>query len=166
MFRLIEFYLTIVDQHSMRIPQNYRDSLSQVTRIEAALGRRPLPLVPCNNDLLAGNYIDDGQQLWLIDFEYSSNNDPCFELGNTCQERQFDDPRLAEVCAAYFRATDRDKLARMKLNMIMLLAWCVHAHTALGLVAAAAMAVLIVRGDASSHRRRHRLRRTRSQLQF
>lgn len=119
MFRLIEFYLTIVDQHGVRIPPNYRDSLPRVAQIEAALGRHPLPMVPCNNDLLAGNYIDDGQQLWLIDFEYSGNNDPCFELGNTCQELQFDEPRLAEVCAAYFGATDPDKLARMKLNMIM-----------------------------------------------
>src|SRR3972149_1608 len=42
------------------------------------------PAVPCHNDLLAENYIDDGRQLWLIDFEYSGNNDPCFELGNTC----------------------------------------------------------------------------------
>jgi phosphatidylcholine synthase len=33
-----------------------------------------------------------------------------------------------------------------------LLAWCVHCYTALGLIAAAAMAVLIVRGDGSSLR--------------
>jgi thiamine kinase-like enzyme len=104
MFRLVEFYLAIVDQHGVRIPRNYRDCLPRVARIEAALARHPLPTVPCNNDLLAGNYIDDGQQLWLIDFEYSGNNDPCFELGNTCQELQFDEserrrlarqPRLA-----------------------------------------------------------------------
>lgn len=119
MFRLVEFYLTIVDQHGVRIPQNYRDYLPRVACIEAALGRHPLPTVPCNNDLLAGNYIDDGRRLWLIDFEYSGNNDPCFELGNTCQELQFDEPRLVEVCAAYFGAADADVLSRMKLNMIM-----------------------------------------------
>lgn len=119
MFRLVEFYMTIVDQHGVRIPQNYRGYLPQVARIEAALGLHPLLLVPCNNDLLAGNYIDDGRRLWLIDFEYGGNNDPCFELGNTCQELQFDEPRLAEMCAAYFGAAYPDMLARMKLNMIM-----------------------------------------------
>ena len=31
------------------------------------------------------------KQLWLIDYEYSGNNDPTFELGNTCQEMQFND---------------------------------------------------------------------------
>ena len=119
MFRLIEFYLTIVDQHGVRIPETYRDYSPRVARIERALALHPLPLVPCNNDLLAGNYIDDGQQLWLIDFEYGGNNDPCFELGNTCQELQYDESRLAEMCASYFGAADPGMLARMRLNMIM-----------------------------------------------
>jgi thiamine kinase-like enzyme len=75
--------------------------------------------VPCNNDLLAENYMDCSGQLWLIDYEYSGNNDPCFELGNTCQEMQFNDEQIQEVCAAYFGAATPDKIARMKLNMIM-----------------------------------------------
>ena len=119
MFRLTEFYLKIVDEHEVRIPDGYRSYMPKVARIEAAMARHPLPTVPCHNDLLAENYIDDGQMLWLIDFEYSGNNDPTFELGNTCQEQQFDEPRLAEMCAAYFGGLYPDKLARMKLNMIM-----------------------------------------------
>jgi len=78
-----------------------------------------LATVPCNNDLLAENYINDGQQLWLIDYEYSGNNDPTFELGNTCQEMEFNDDQIGEVCAAYFGSVSADKIARMKLNMIM-----------------------------------------------
>ena len=119
MFRLTEFYLKIVDEHQVRIPDGYRGYMPRVARIEAAMARHPLPTVPCHNDLLAENYIDDGQMLWLIDFEYSGNNDPTFELGNTCQEQQFDEPRLIEMCAAYFGGPYPDKLARMKLNMIM-----------------------------------------------
>ena len=42
--------------------------------------------MPCHNDLLAANMIDDGDRLWLIDYEYSGNNDPCFELGNIWSE--------------------------------------------------------------------------------
>ena len=44
--------------------------------------------VPCNNDLLAANFIDDGERIWLIDYEYSGNNDACFELGNIWGECQ------------------------------------------------------------------------------
>ena len=119
MFRLVEFYLHIAGAHDVRIPDEYRDYGPSVARIESALARHSLVAVPCHNDLLAENYIDDGQALWLIDFEYSGNNDPTFELGNTCQEQQFDEPRQAEICAAYFGAADPDKLARMKLQMIM-----------------------------------------------
>jgi thiamine kinase-like enzyme len=119
MFRLTEFYLQVADEQSAKIPDRFRDYLPQVARIEAAMARRPLPTVPCHNDLLAENYIDDGVLLRLVDFEYSGNNDPTFELGNTCQEQQYDEARLVEMCAAYFGQAYPDKLARLKLNMIM-----------------------------------------------
>ncbi|MCJ7514209.1 MAG: phosphotransferase [Anaerolineales bacterium] len=119
MFRLVEFYLEMVDEHQVRIPEGYRQRLPTVGEIERAVTARALPTVPCNNDLLAENYIDDGATLRLIDFEYSGNNDPCFELGNTCQELQYDAGRMAELCAAYFGEARRHLLARMRLNALM-----------------------------------------------
>lgn len=119
MFRLTEYYLNLCEERGFKIPKGYRERMPAVRRIEEAMSVRPLATVPCNNDLLAENYIDDGEQLWLIDYEYSGNNDPTFELGNTCQEMEFDDAQIQEVCAAYFGAVTADKIARMKLNMIM-----------------------------------------------
>ena len=119
MFRLTEYYLKICKERSIRIPDGYLDRTPKVAQIERAMNVNPLPTVPCNNDLLAENYIDDGKQLWLIDYEYSGNNDPTFELGNTCQEMQFNDEQINEVCEAYFGKATPDMIARMKLNMIM-----------------------------------------------
>ncbi|HKY55582.1 MAG TPA: choline/ethanolamine kinase family protein, partial [Anaerolineales bacterium] len=119
MFRLTEYYLKICDEHNIKIPDGYVERMPTVQRIEQAMAVKQLPTVPCNNDLLAENYIDDGNQLWLIDYEYSGNNDPTFELGNTCQEMQFNDDQINEICAAYFGESTKDKIARMKLNMIM-----------------------------------------------
>jgi thiamine kinase-like enzyme len=119
MFRLTEYYLDICKKHVIRIPEGYLDRMSTVKRIEQAMAVRPLPAVPCNNDLLAENYMDDGKSLRIIDYEYSGNNDPCFELGNTCQEMQYDDARIAEVCTGYFGSPSANKISRMKLNMIM-----------------------------------------------
>ena len=119
MFRLIEFYLETAERNGVRIPADYRDHLAMVARIEQAVRRRPLPTVPCHNDLLAENYIDDGHQLWLIDFEYSGNNDPCFELGNTCQELQYNEAQVAELCTAYFGQATASLLARMHLFALM-----------------------------------------------
>jgi thiamine kinase-like enzyme len=119
MFRLTEYYLDVVDERSIRIPTGYRDELPKVTLIEAALTARPLPTVPCHNDLLAENYLDDGRRLWIVDYEYSGNNDPTFELGNTAQELGFDSSRQEALCAAYFGEATPALLARMRLQMIM-----------------------------------------------
>jgi thiamine kinase-like enzyme len=119
MFRLTERYLSVVDERTIPIPAGFRGALPAVARIETALGRHPLPGVPCHNDLLAENYLDDGSRLWIVDYEYSGNNDPTFELGNTCQELGFDAARAAELCAAYFGAARDALLARMHLQMIM-----------------------------------------------
>jgi thiamine kinase-like enzyme len=119
MFRLTEFYLKICEEHEVTIPERYPQRLPAVRQIERALAVHPLPSVPCNNDLLAENYIDDGRLLRLIDYEYSGNNDPCFELGNTCQELGYDEERIRELCSAYFGTVSAAMLARMRLNMIM-----------------------------------------------
>jgi thiamine kinase-like enzyme len=119
MFRLTEYYLEVCAQEKATIPSGYTERMEVVRQIEQALAVRPLGTVPCNNDLLAENYIDDGKLLRLIDFEYSGNNDPCFELGNTCQELGYDEARIRELCAAYFGKVSGPMIARMKLNMIM-----------------------------------------------
>jgi thiamine kinase-like enzyme len=119
MFRLTEYYLGICRQRGIRIPDGYSERMATVGKIEQALMARPLPTVPCNNDLLAENYIDDGKAMRIIDYEYSGNNDPCFELGNTCQELGYDEARIVEVCTAYFGSPSAGKIARLKLNMIM-----------------------------------------------
>ncbi len=119
MFRLTEYYLSLCKDRDIKIPEGYLDRIPTVQRIEQAMNVTPLATVPCNNDLLAENYIDDGTQLWLIDYEYSGNNDPTFELGNTCQEMQFSNSQIEEVCAAYFGDAIHAMIARMKLNMIM-----------------------------------------------
>ncbi len=119
MFRLTEYYLSLCRDRSIPTPDGYLGRVPTINRIEQAMNIKPLATVPCNNDLLAENYIDDGKQLWLIDYEYSGNNDPTFELGNTCQEMQFNDTQIEEVCAAYFGEVKPNMIARMKLNMIM-----------------------------------------------
>jgi thiamine kinase-like enzyme len=119
MFRLADRYLALVDERAILIPAGYRERLAAIPRIEAALAVHPLATVPCHNDLLAENYVDDGERLWLVDYEYSGNNDPTFELGNTCQELGYDDAQVRELCAAYFGDASPALLARMRLQMIM-----------------------------------------------
>jgi thiamine kinase-like enzyme len=119
MFRLTEFYLGVCAEHDVRIPDGFHEHGDDVAAIERALTAKPLPTVPCHNDLLAENYIDDGSQLWIVDFEYSGNADPTFELGDTAQESGFDADQRASLCEAYFGEATQALLARMDLQAVM-----------------------------------------------
>jgi thiamine kinase-like enzyme len=119
MFRLIEEYLAIVEKHDIAIPAGYRERLPAVAQIEKAVATGALPAMPCHNDLLCENFIDDGSDLRIVDYELSGNNDPCFDLGNTAQEAEFDQGLRAALCSAYFGRDDARQLARMNLFALM-----------------------------------------------
>jgi thiamine kinase-like enzyme len=75
--------------------------------------------VPCNNDLLAANLLDDGERVRIIDYEYSGNNDPCFELGNIWSEAALPLPLLDELITAYFGRPRPAQVARARLFAVM-----------------------------------------------
>src|SRR3972149_4033227 len=119
MFRTLEYYLRICEEEEVRIPDGYLAHMAQVAELERAFAVHPFTKVPCHNALLAENYIDDGTQLWIVDFEYSGNNDPTFELGDTVQECAFDAELRAVLCEAYFGEATPALLARMNLQALM-----------------------------------------------
>jgi len=108
-------YLDLVRERGYRMPQDYLDHLPQVDRIAAALAVRAGPTVPCNNDLLAANFIDDGDRLWVIDYEYGGNNDHSFELGNIWQESELTLDELEVLVDAYVGSHRRHEVARAHL---------------------------------------------------
>lgn len=72
----------------------------------------PLPIVFGHHDLLAGNFLDDGKRLWLIDWEYGGYGTAMFDLANLAANGSFspaDDRLLLE---AYFRQPVRDAVQR------------------------------------------------------
>ncbi len=116
MFTRQQRYLASIVDGGFDHPSDYTDFDPQFQRIRAALAVKAGPTVPCNNDLLAGNFVDDGAKLWLIDYEYSGNNDPFFELGNTWTECQLDDEHLDELVTAYVGHHSEEAIARTRLQ--------------------------------------------------
>ncbi len=119
MFELQVDYLGRVRRRGFRLPPGYLDHTRTVVRIREALGVRPVTLRPCNNDLLAANFIDDGQNVSIIDYEYSGNNDPYFELGNLWSECHLALDQLEELLCAYDGAPSASHLARARLWGLM-----------------------------------------------
>ena len=119
MFDIQRRYLDVVLERDFRLPERYLEFMPQVERIRTALAARPEPTVPCNNDLLAANMIDDGERLWLIDYEYSGNNDPYFELGNIWSESGLELRQLELLVAAYCGRDSPARVARARLLGLM-----------------------------------------------
>jgi thiamine kinase-like enzyme len=115
MFRIQPRYRAICQARDFRIPDTYDEYQPLLARIEAAMAVQGHDLVPCNNDLLAANYIDDGTRFWIVDYEYSGMNDPCFELGNTCAESKLSQDQLERLVELTFGAPLRNRVARANL---------------------------------------------------
>ena len=119
MFAVQRRYLGIVQERGFRLPDRYLELMPHADRIAAALAVRKGPTVPCNNDLLAANFIDDGERLWVIDYEYGGNGDPAFELGNIWQESDLSLDQLAVLVDAYTGGHLRHEVARAHLYGVM-----------------------------------------------
>jgi thiamine kinase-like enzyme len=115
MFAIQRRYAAVIGQHGFTVPAGYHDLDPAFEAARAALAARPAATVPCNNDLLAANFIDDGGKIWLIDYEYAGNNDPCFELGNIAGECGLTTEALAGLVTHYYRRPLRNKIARARL---------------------------------------------------
>jgi len=119
MFEVQANYLKIVKERGFRIPQGYEKYQTFQLELLRAMTATDTGKVPCNNDLLPANFIDDGEKIWLIDYEYSGNNDACFELGNIWSESGLPLEALEELVTAYYGQPRPDKFARAWLFSVL-----------------------------------------------
>jgi thiamine kinase-like enzyme len=113
MFEVQARYRRVVAEHGFRLPPRYDAFLPAVAAVREALG--PRVTVPCHNDLLAENMLDDGTRVRLVDYEYSGNNDACFELGNIWSEASLPPELLDVLVEAYFGRPRPVQVARARL---------------------------------------------------
>ena len=92
--------------HGARLPE-----LAQIGReLETAVG--PIEIVFGHNDLLPANFIDDGDRIWLIDFDYAGFNSPLFDLSNLASNNELDEDQEQAMLESYFGvAANRTTLA-------------------------------------------------------
>jgi thiamine kinase-like enzyme len=119
MFALQRRYLAIVRDRGFRLPARYEEFLPAAEAIRRALATRPVRMVPCHNDLLPANVLDDGERLWIVDYEYAGNGDPWFELGNAWSEASLPAELLEPLVTAYLGRPSRALVARARLLGLM-----------------------------------------------
>jgi thiamine kinase-like enzyme len=97
-FRTVESYRDVALAHGVVVPPALPAWLDLARRIEGAAP--PDPAVPCHNDLLPANFIDDGARIRILDWEYAAMGDAYFDLGNLAANAELgpaEERRLLEL---------------------------------------------------------------------
>jgi thiamine kinase-like enzyme len=113
---VVDVYRAAALDHGVAIPSEFGAARALAERIRVARGGRAL--VPCHNDLLNANFLDDGQ-VRIVDWEYAGMGDRFFDLANFSVNHEFeveDDRRLLE---AYFGEVRKADLASVRLMRFM-----------------------------------------------
>jgi len=114
-FRIVETYRDTALARGGTIPAQFDWTHEIAGRIELARG--DAPLMPCHNDLLNANFLDDGDRLRIVDWEYAGMGDPFFDLANFSINHELDAAASATLLGAYFgevRSEDAGALELMR----------------------------------------------------
>jgi thiamine kinase-like enzyme len=99
---MIDDYLKVLAGKDVEFPAGYHDVLNEAQGVRSALIARPLPLVACHCDPLSENFLDTGERMWIVDWEYAGMNDPMWDLGDLSVEAGFTAAQEREMVDAYF----------------------------------------------------------------
>jgi thiamine kinase-like enzyme len=102
LFAMIDNYLNILSTKDVVLPDGYHAVVREAKIIRTALAKNPSPLVPCHCDPLCENFLDDGNRMWIVDWEYCGMNDPMWDLGDLSVEGHFTPEQDLEMLYAYF----------------------------------------------------------------
>jgi thiamine kinase-like enzyme len=108
-------YLRQAERHGVRLPSGFHELADRVAELETALRLQEEPGVACHNDLVAANLIDDGDRVWLVDFEYAATNVASADLGNLAACADLGPEGTAELVTFYYDAAPTPRqLARVE----------------------------------------------------
>ncbi len=107
-FHVIHRYGALLNHRDSRLKDSLPRLLDINDRLEAAVG--PVRPILGHNDCLAANFIDDGERLWLIDWEYAGYNSALFDLGGVSANCNLAPEQEEWLLEAYYRTPVTDTL--------------------------------------------------------
>ena len=116
-FRVVEAYMATAAGRGVPIPAAFETAKATADAIERARG--PQGERPCHNDLLNANFIDDGGEIRIVDWEYAGMGDPFFDLANFSVNHELDDEQNVELLEAYSGGSTDADLRALRLMRFM-----------------------------------------------
>ena len=116
-FRVVEAYRETALARRGTVPSAYEWAHEIASRIERIRGN--LVPKPCHNDLLNANFLDDGENLRIVDWEYAGMGDPFFDLANFSINHELDDSGRSMFLEAYFDGARPEHTRALELMRFM-----------------------------------------------
>ena len=98
-FQTVRTYTATARKIQATLPDDIEELLNDSRRLSHQISVYQPTL--CHNDLLAANIMDDGDKLWLVDWEYAGIGNPLFDLASVAANCRLNDEREAELIEAY-----------------------------------------------------------------
>lgn len=102
LFAMIDDYLKVLSTKDVDLPGGYHDVVRESQGVRKALAAHPAQLAACHCDPLCENFLDTGERMWIVDWEYAGMNDPMWDLGDLSVEGKFREEQDEEMIRAYF----------------------------------------------------------------
>ncbi|WP_428644709.1 phosphotransferase [Roseibium sp.] len=131
LFSMIDDYLAVLSKKAAELPDGYHDIVRASEPVKEALAANPVPLAPCHCDPLCENFLDDGEVMWIVDWEYSGMNDPLWDVGDLSVEAGMDEAQERELLIGYF---GREPTAAQLGRVVIYKAMCDLLWTLWGLI--------------------------------
>lgn len=121
-FKELERYEKLILQAKAEFYEGYEEVKSEVNRLGTHLYEElGITLKPCHNDLVPENLVKDRKKrLYLIDWEYSGMNDPCWDLASYILEEQLNEKQQQFFLTAYFQKTP-EECEKKKIHLFKIL---------------------------------------------
>ncbi|WP_218940409.1 choline kinase family protein [Denitrobaculum tricleocarpae] len=107
-FHVVRDYTATLREGRSAYAAKLPELLAAADRLEAAVG--PVEIVFGHNDLLPANLLDDGERLWLIDWDYGGFNSPLFDLGGLASNNGLAEAQERWLLETYFETPLNDSL--------------------------------------------------------
>ncbi|MDQ0997342.1 thiamine kinase-like enzyme [Phyllobacterium ifriqiyense] len=114
-FHVIRDYARTLEAGKSRFVSQLPSYLEIAEEMEAV--QKPLPIIFSHNDLLPANILDDGERLWLIDFEYAGFSTAMFDLAGLASNAGLDGEESNALLEAYFSGPPDPELQRSHAAM-------------------------------------------------
>jgi thiamine kinase-like enzyme len=131
LFAMIDDYLKILSTKDVALPDGYHVVVQEAESVRTALAAHPVDLVACHCDPLCENFLDAGERMWIVDWEYSGMNDPMWDLGDLSVEGSFGSEQEEAMLEGYF---GRKPTAAERGRVVLYKAMCDLLWTLWGLI--------------------------------